>query len=208
MSLMSELVAPETAPPLAPAPAGRDPARHRAIAAIRAFLSSHTASIGRMTAATFEIADFAQAERLATMLAMHYPDPERAALGIWELLANAIEHGSLGIGCAEKADLLRRGDYEAELRRRLADPARARQRVRVAFRRGKRALTLTITDEGAGFDHRHFLALDGDAAPNGRGIRIARDISFDGLAYAGRGNRVTARTRLPAEPVVSAAGGR
>lgn len=173
--------------------------RHRAIAAIRAFLSSHTTAVGRLTAATFEITDFGQAEKLATMLAMQYPDPDRAALGIWELIANAIEHGSLGIGFSEKTDLMRAGEYDIEVRRRLADPELGRRIVRVAFRRTSKMLMLTVTDQGAGFDHAHFAPPnDSHWLPNGRGIRIAREISFDGLTYHGRGNRVVARTRLPA----------
>ncbi|MBP0652166.1 hypothetical protein J8J40_34405, partial [Mycobacterium tuberculosis] len=76
----------------------------------------------------------------------------------WELLTNAIEHGSLGIGFSEKAELLRSGGYEEEIRRRLADPALSARRVTVAFRRRKDSLRLTVTDQGAGFDHVAFLA--------------------------------------------------
>lgn len=197
--------APPPAPPVAEA-AGkaahrREPAvttRQRAIAAIRAFLSSHSTAVGQLTAATFEITTFAQAEKLATMLAMQYPDPDRAALGIWELFANAIEHGSLGIGFEEKAELLRAGAYEDELKHRLDDPVYAARTVTVAFRRGRRSLMLTVTDQGAGFDHSRFLTPRDDLrTPNGRGIRIARDLSFDALRYVGAGNRVVARTLLP-----------
>lgn len=197
----SDLAVASPPPAAAPEPARRDPGvttRQRAIAAIRAFLSSHSTAVGQLTAASFEIATFGQAEKLATMLAMQYPDADRAALGIWELLANAIEHGSLGIGFEEKAELLRSGHYDDELRRRLNDPVLSARVVTVAFRRGRRALMLTVTDQGDGFDHGQFLARGDDLRkPNGRGIRIARDISFDALRYAGAGNRVVARTLLP-----------
>jgi anti-sigma regulatory factor (Ser/Thr protein kinase) len=173
--------------------------RARAFAEIRAFLSSHATAIGRLTSARFEIRSFEEAEHLATMLAMQYPDTDRAAFGIWELLANAIEHGNLGIGCGEKAELLRQGRYEEEIRRRMADPVLAARLVTVSFSRRRTSLRLTIVDEGAGFDPTPFLqpATAGEMQPNGRGIRLAAQFSFDDLTYAGRGNQAIATTKLP-----------
>ncbi len=79
------------------------------------------------------------------------------------------------------------------IERRMAAPGLGARRCAVSFRRGAGLVTVTIEDEGAGFDWRAFVDYDPLRAfdPNGRGIAIARAMSFDRVAYNERGNRVT-----------------
>lgn len=149
-------------------------------------------------AVSYEIATVRQARSLATALAAHYPDPDRVVVGLTELLVNAVEHGNLGIGYAEKAALLDHGDLRGEIARRLALPALAARRVRVVLRREPDRLVTTIEDEGEGFDWKPFIEYDPERVldANGHGIAIARGMSFDEVTYEGRGNVVVATVRL------------
>jgi phosphoserine phosphatase RsbU/P len=55
----------------------------------------------------------------------------------------------------------------------------------------------TIRDEGPGFEWQKYLDVDPRRAfdNHGRGIAIARGMSFDRLEYRGRGNEVVAVVR-------------
>lgn len=152
--------------------------------------------------ATFEIRTMAEAAGLATLLAAAHPDPARVVMGLTELLVNAVEHGNLGITYHEKAELLDRGDLQAEIERRLKVPERASRRVRVTFRRAPDQLTTCIEDEGEGFDWLPYLDYDPERAldSNGHGIAIARGVCFDDVTYHGRGNVVVATLRLGGMP--------
>lgn len=152
----------------------------------------------------FELRTLDEARQLAACLAAQFPDPAAAALGLIELMVNAVEHGNLGISTAEKADLLRRGVWEEEVGRRLGLPENAAKRVRVELCREARSLTLLIRDDGPGFDWRQYCELDPARAqePNGRGIALARQLAFPDLEYLGGGNvaRVVVTTAAAACP--------
>jgi DNA-binding response OmpR family regulator len=144
--------------------------------------------------AEFEFHTLRQAADLALSLAGLCPDPASAAMGLSELLVNAVEHGNLGIGYAEKSEMRRNDTWEREVEARLRDPVLGARRARVNFRRTSDALTFTISDEGDGFDWRSFLEFAPERAfgPNGRGIAMARLASFASLDYRDRGNIVVA----------------
>lgn len=140
-----------------------------------------------------------QAAEVAATLGAFFPDPGRATLGLHELLFNAIEHGNLAIGTADKAALLRAGRFEAEVQARMEDPRYRDRRVTVELLVGARDVEVTITDEGRGFDAAAALALELDAngAPNGRGIALTRTVAFPDLAYRGCGNIAVVKARWP-----------
>lgn len=144
--------------------------------------------------AEFEFHTLQQAADLALSLASLCPDPACAAIGLSELLVNAIEHGNLGITYAEKSEMRRNDTWEEEVAQRLADSVLGARRARVAFRRLADCLTFTIVDQGNGFDWRCYLEFDPERAldPNGRGIAMARQASFSSLDYLGGGNTVVA----------------
>jgi anti-sigma regulatory factor (Ser/Thr protein kinase) len=146
----------------------------------------------------YEIRTLPEAKRLAELLAEAHPDPQRVVVGLTELLVNAVEHGNLAITYQEKAELLERGDLQAEIERRLALPGLAERRVKVTFRREPEHLATSIEDEGEGFDWRPYLDYDPERAldANGHGIAIARGMCFDEVTYHGRGNVVVATVRL------------
>lgn len=180
-------------------------ARHRRILDMERATKDHAAvrepAIGRLVSGIFEFRTLAEAEKLSALLAANYPDPDRVAVGIWELLCNAVEHGNLAIDFAEKSRLLRSGTYHAEIEHRLATSPFGKRVARVEFRRNRTRIRLSVLDEGQGFDFHAYLDADMPLdAPNGRGIAIASRLSFDRLTYRGTGNRVDAISVLPKEP--------
>jgi hypothetical protein len=109
-----------------------------------------------------------------------------------------VEHGNLELTFADKTRLMQERRLLAEVQERLERPE-YRDRTAVAtLLREPGGLTLTVEDEGPGFDWLPYLELAPDRAfhTHGRGIAMARALSFDEIAYAGRGNRVSAKVRL------------
>jgi len=131
---------------------------------------------------------------VAGLLAAMCPDPESASSGLLELLLNAIEHGNLGITYEEKKQLMLENRWEDEVRRRLALPEYASRVATVSFERKNDSLEFRITDQGSGFDWAQYLTLDPQRSldPNGRGIAMARRLSFSDMEYQGAGNIVVA----------------
>jgi DNA-binding response OmpR family regulator len=144
--------------------------------------------------AEFSVRTHDEAQRVAGFMSQLCPQPKVAVLGLAELIINAIEHGNLGITCAEKSQLLREDRLAAELQRRQALPQNLLRRVVVSFERNADELTFQVRDEGEGFDYTKYLELDPERAfePNGRGIALARMMSFARLEYQGKGNVVLA----------------
>lgn len=154
-----------------------------------------------LTDARFRFRTTEEARDVAALLAAVAPDPERAVLGLSELMLNAIEHGNLGISYQEKSELLAHDRMASELARRLTAPEYGSRRVTVEFHRQETQLRFVIEDEGDGFDWREYLEMSPDRAfhAHGRGIALARLMSFDELCYKGSGNRVEALIMLPGQ---------
>lgn len=136
--------------------------------------------------------------RLVPILSGLCPAPEVVAPGLSDLMVNAVEHGNLGVTYKEKSLLKWEGDWEAEINRRLALPQFASRRCTVRCERKADCLVFTITDQGDGFDWQRYLEFEPDRAfdPNGRGIAMARMMSFASLEYQGKGNVVVATVSL------------
>ncbi|MDE2440776.1 MAG: response regulator [Betaproteobacteria bacterium] len=135
---------------------------------------------------------------LVPVLAGMCPIPDVVAPGLSDLMVNAVEHGNLGVTYQEKSLLKWEGDWEAEIKRRLALPQFEGRFATVRVERVTDSLVFTIADQGAGFEWTKFLSFDPDRAfdPNGRGIAMARMMSFASLEYQGKGNVVVAQVKL------------
>ena len=139
-----------------------------------------------------------EARALAKLLATRTANQERGALGLTELLINAIEHGNLGITYQEKKQLLESGAWEGEIERRLQYPGSAKKWATIAMDCSDTTIRFTIEDQGDGFDWASYMEIDPARAydPNGRGIALARTMGFDGITYMGKGNIVVATASL------------
>lgn len=131
---------------------------------------------------------------LVPVLASMCPVPDVVAPGLSDLMVNAIEHGNLGVTYQEKSSLKWEGDWEGEINRRLALPQYCDRFATIRMERNAGSVVFTISDQGDGFDWYKFLGFDPDRAfdPNGRGIAMAKMMSFTSLEYQGKGNVVVA----------------
>jgi DNA-binding response OmpR family regulator len=138
-----------------------------------------------------------EARAIATLIAQVAPEPDQLVVGLSELMLNAVEHGNLAITYEEKTELIGRGELHGEIVRRLALPEYQDRVASLEFIRLAGELRFIIRDDGAGFDWRRFLEISPDRAfdTHGRGIAMARMISFDSLEYRGSGSEVVAVVR-------------
>lgn len=145
-----------------------------------------------LTEAVFKIQNLEQAQSLAALLANECPNPSLAAVGINEILINAIEHGNLGITYNEKTQLANIDAWLKEINRRLALPENQHKYVTVKFSKSPTRIHIRIVDEGNGFNWNQYQSLDNKRVlhNHGRGIVMARNLSFESLIYHGNGNEV------------------
>ncbi|HEX9842891.1 MAG TPA: ATP-binding protein, partial [bacterium] len=117
------------------------------------------------------------------------------ALGLMEIITNAIEHGNLALSGPDKRGFMALGEreYARELGRRADTEPYKGRKVRVNAAVNEHVAKITIEDEGRGFDY-HDLPDPTDPEnlflPNGRGILLARSF-IDEVHFAGRGNVCT-----------------
>lgn len=117
------------------------------------------------------------------------------ALGIMEIIANAIEHGNLGLTGEEKRILKDQGDdaYMADLIKRAKMAQYKDRTVRVSVSINSELGMIHVADEGNGFDYKNLpdpTNPENLFLPSGRGILLARSF-FDKVTYQGNGNEVT-----------------
>lgn len=157
---------------------------------LRQQLHQHMGSLQFLDRGEFSIRSVDEATQLAAFIAHACPDPGAAVMGISELLVNGVEHGNLGLSYAEKSQHKRDDTWHEEINRRAEHPENISKRVRLHFDRNELSVTLRISDEGSGFDWQRFLEMDPERAfdPNGRGIALARMLSFSSIVYEGCGN--------------------
>ena len=151
-------------------------------------------SFGYLRQATFCFRTPEEARNLATLAANAAPDPGRVVLGLSELMLNAVEHGNLAIGYAEKTRLIDQERLPDEIARRLAAPEYSARTVHLEIERLADRVRFIVRDQGAGFDWTRYLELSPERAfdTHGRGIAMSRLLSFDELEYRGCGNEVVA----------------
>ena len=162
-----------------------------------------------LNSAHFAFQTLDEAQTLALLLAQACPEPERVVIGLTDLLFNAVEHGNLHITYDEKTRLQETGEWETEIARRLSLPEFAHKKATVRFHRNAERIEFTITDQGPGFDWKRHLEINPDMVfeTHGRGIAMARALSFDTMEYRGVGNEVVCTINV-SENVTSEAEGK
>ena len=163
-------------------------------------------TLGCLQQGRFRIQTFDEAYDLALLIAQACPNPEKVAFGLNELIMNGVEHGNLQIGYDEKTLLQADDLWEEEIIRRLALPEHADKFVEVVFERFSDRIQLTVTDQGLGFDWSDFQEIKPERMleSHGRGIAMAKSMSFDHMEYQGNGNQVvcwvSAEKQAPVQP--------
>ena len=140
----------------------------------------------------FRFRRLSEAYVLAKFFSAPCPNPTTALVGISEMLVNAIEHGNLGISSKEKEKLQAEDIWVSEIERRVDLPEHQHKFVEVQFMRTETEIQLTITDQGDGFNSDGFNQplVEESLATHGRGILMAKKLSFKRLEYSKKGNEV------------------
>jgi len=129
---------------------------------------------------------------LSVSLSEKFPKPEQVILAIYELLINAVEHGNLEIGFADKSQLLRLGLWETEVKRRLAMPEYANRTTTIETHREEDKITIIISDQGKGFEWNEYINKEIDYRElHGRGLLIVFSSGFNDIIFNEIGNQVT-----------------
>lgn len=155
-------------------------------------LTDQSKAIAGLRQGRFRVRTMDEAYDLALLIAQACPNSEKVALGLNELIVNAVEHGNLQIGYEEKTRLQEANRWEEEIVRRQNLPENASKFVEVIFEHLSHEIHVTIIDQGQGFKWREYEEIKADRilASHGRGIAMAKALSFDHLEYLGTGNRV------------------
>lgn len=142
--------------------------------------------------AEFCIRTLDEAQALANFLAEATPNPRMSVVGLSEIFINAIEHGNLGISYEEKTDLHGQDGWLEEVNRRLGLAENLNKEVQIFYKKSNKHIKLRVIDQGQGFDWQQYQDLDKNRAldTHGRGIIMAKSLSFDKLEYIGNGNEV------------------
>ena len=124
-----------------------------------------------MRQARFNFRTLEEASNLAYRLAACFPEPQKAAFGLNELMRNAVEHGNLGIGYDEKANLLRSGGWQEEVNRRANLLENQDKFASLTFETTEEAVVIRIKDRGRGFDWQRYMdfSLERATAPHFQG---------------------------------------
>lgn len=162
---------------------------------LMALESSNGRLESKLQVAKFHIKTVEDAKSLSCALAFIAPKPKEVALGLFELMTNAIEHGSLNISYQEKTHLIQTNCLQAEINHRQKLPKYFKKIVTVEFERKSNFLQFTIRDMGEGFDCTPYLDFSVERAmdSHGRGVMIANKLSFDELFYEDNGCTVVGR---------------
>lgn len=143
----------------------------------------------------FAFATLEDANDLTVCVANLFPDPDRVMLGLNEIMINAIEHGNLGITYEEKSTLNESEEdaWLLEVRRRQQLPENIDKRATIRFIKKDDSLAVIISDSGEGFDWREYMDISTERVSDnhGRGIVMAKQLSFDKVEYNSSGNQVS-----------------
>lgn len=155
-------------------------------------LKQQSQSLMLLDAGRFSYRTLSEARVLTMLLAAACPEPDKVASGLSELLINAIEHGNLAITYNEKSLLLKNQSWEKEIEQRLTQNNYKHRYVSVGFERSKDHINIFIQDQGDGFEWQQYLEFCPERSldAHGRGIAMAKMMSFDILEYKGNGNEV------------------
>lgn len=149
--------------------------------------------IGRFRYRTVE-----EAEGLTYLLAAACPDPDKAAVGLSELLINAVEHGNLEISYEETGEAMERRGRAELIAGRGQDPRFRGRFAELRFEHLPDRYRFLVKDQGPGFDWRRYLTVSPERAfdTHGRGVFMAAQC-FDRMEFLGIGNAVSAEILLP-----------
>lgn len=156
-------------------------------------------SVKLLNNANFQFRSLKDVRAISSLVACACDEPEKIAMGLSELMINAIEHGNLLIGYEEKSALRKQDKWEAEIARRLELPEFKDKYASLDLVNTEDGALFTISDQGSGFDWDEFMEFDTNRVMDnhGRGIAMANKLYFSKLEYKGNGNKVSVFVEKP-----------
>ena len=163
--------------------------------ALLASLNVTKSSVKLLKNAHFEFRSLEDVRAVSSLIACACDEPDKIAMGLSELMINAIEHGNLDIGYEEKSELRKRDLWESEIEKRLGFTENKEKYASVDVLNDLENVTFTISDQGNGFEWDDFMEFDTSRVMDnhGRGIAMANKLYFSKLEYQGNGNTVVVK---------------
>lgn len=167
--------------------------------ALMASLNVTRSSAKLINNANFQFRSLNDVTAVSSLIACICNEPEKIAMGLSELMINAVEHGNLEIGYEEKSRLRKEGLWEAEIASRLELPENREKYATIDVINQPESVTFIITDQGKGFDWNGYMEFDTSRVMDnhGRGIAMANQLYFSSLEYEGTGNKVKVMVEKP-----------
>ena len=161
--------------------------------ALLASLNVTRSSVKLLQNASFKFRNLEDVRAISSLVACACDEAEKIAMGLSELMVNAIEHGNLAIGYDEKSELRKQDKWESEIARRLELPENKDKYAYIEVNNDDNGVTYIVTDQGKGFDWSDFMEFDTARVMDnhGRGIAMANQLYFSKLKYFGSGNKVS-----------------
>ena len=133
-------------------------------------------------------------DNLSFLIMSFFIKKKKVLTGFYALALNAVEHGILQIGYERKAELIAENKWQEEINKRLIDPKFKDTFAELMISRKDGGTYIIITDPGEGFDWKKYITVDParSGQNHGRGISLAKNLSFDKLNYNETGNQVVA----------------
>jgi anti-sigma regulatory factor (Ser/Thr protein kinase) len=144
-----------------------------------------------LRSARFEFRTREEAVSIARWIGALVPDTACVEFALLELMINAIEHGNLEIGAMHKSELVGRGELDAEIARRIANPIYRDRLAWLDVQRNGADIAYTVGDAGPGFVWRELADAPANQ-PSGRGLALVRQLAHS-LEFNAAGNVVTVR---------------
>jgi len=168
----------------------RDRSRYQDLKKILAQQQKQRKLFANQTRMTFKTLD--DVMHFSTLIASQCPNAEKIALGLYELMMNAVEHGNLNIGYANKSDLLEENRWESEIKRRQQLKSNQEKQAEINISYHNNQIEFFISDQGHGFAWQNYLSFDAKRTSHshGRGIAIASTQCFSSIEYYGKGNEI------------------
>lgn len=125
----------------------------------------------------------------------HHNEHNQWHVAIMETIINAVEHGNLELPSVIKGDNFEKTmEFEALRERRLEDPEFGNRLVKVSMNYNECRFSLTIADEGPGFEWRNYLQpIQNDEINTksyGRGFMLIHHV-IDQISFNEKGNSIT-----------------
>ena len=165
--------------------------------ALLASLKVTKSSVKLLKNANFQFRSLEDVRAISSLIACTSEEPDKIAMGLTELMINAIEHGNLHIGYEEKSELRKQDKWESEIAKRLELPENKDKYASIAVVNDSASVTFAITDQGDGFEWDEFMEFDITSVMHnhGRGIAMVNKLYFSKLEYQGSGNIVIATVK-------------